>query len=113
MITGAFIREIRRAHDLDQSALARRAGTTQTYISRIERDEVSPSVRTLERLLHSMGLRLRLEVEPLSPGNASVEQLRADLKRLTARERLEQAMQLSEYLTGVAASAAQQREGTD
>ena len=106
MTTGAFIRETRRAHGLDQAAFARRAGTSQTYISRIERDDISPSVRTLERLLQSMGLRLRLEVEPLSPGNASVEQLRADFKELSPGERLEQAMRLSEYLTGVAASAA-------
>lgn len=112
MTTGAFIRQTRRAHNLGQAALSRRAGTSQTYISRIERDEVSPSVGTLERLLHAMGLGLRLETEPLSPGNASAQQLRADFHELSAHERLYEAMQLSEYLTGLAAAAAQQREET-
>lgn len=98
-----LLRATRRSRGLDQAALARRAGTTQTYISRLERGEVSPSIRTIERLFHAMGCRLTTGVEPLPAGNPDVSELRRDWQALTASERVEQAMTLSEFLTGVAA----------
>lgn len=108
MDPGRLLRETRLERGLDQADLARRAGTTQTYISRIERGAVSPSLTTLERLLHAMGRRLRVSVEPLPHGNASKSSLRSDLRDLTPDERVEQAMELSAFLTDVAASAAEQ-----
>lgn len=89
---------------MDQTELARRAGTTQAYVSRVERGEVSPSLNTLQRLLYAMGKRLNVSVEPLMHGNAAVGRLRSDLAELTAAERVDQAMELSEFLTGVAVS---------
>jgi transcriptional regulator with XRE-family HTH domain len=103
---GLLLRDARRRHGLDQAGLARRAGTTQTYISRIERGQVSPSGRTMERLMHAMGLELVLGTRPLSAGNVSLDELRADYRDLTAAERVEQAMELSDFLTGVAEGAA-------
>jgi len=100
---GTLLRDARRDAGLDQSTLARRAGTTQTYISRVERGEVSPSVGTMQRLVRAIGLELVLSLRPLEPGNARPEDLRADFERLTAGERTEQAMELSEFLTGLAA----------
>jgi transcriptional regulator with XRE-family HTH domain len=44
--------------------LARRVGSHQSAISRIEADEVSPSVETLEALMRAMGERLRLSGAP-------------------------------------------------
>jgi transcriptional regulator with XRE-family HTH domain len=55
---GALLRETRERHGLSQSRLARRAGTTQAVVSRIERGESSPSVATLRRLLGAMGWEL-------------------------------------------------------
>jgi transcriptional regulator with XRE-family HTH domain len=110
MDAGALLRETRRERGLDQAELARRAGTTQGYISRIERGTVSPTLRTLERLLHAMGRRLVADTEPLAPGNASVAQLRADFRELSAAQRVEQAMELSAFLTRVAASTPPRRE---
>jgi transcriptional regulator with XRE-family HTH domain len=101
--TGELLRATRQARGLDQAVLARRAGTTQTYLSRLERGEVSPSIRTLERLFHAMGCRLTTGVEPLAAGNSDVSELRRDWQELTAAERVERAMTLSEFLTGVAA----------
>jgi len=101
----ALLRQTRLARGLDQTELARRAGTTQTYISRVERGEVSPSLNTLERLLHAMGRRLTLSTEPLAPGNVSPRALRADFRSLTAVQRVEQASALSTFLTEVAATA--------
>jgi transcriptional regulator with XRE-family HTH domain len=57
---GDLIREARLRHGLSQRRLARRAGTHQSAISRLEADEVSPSVETLELLLRAMGERLEL-----------------------------------------------------
>jgi transcriptional regulator with XRE-family HTH domain len=88
---------------LGQAALARRAGTTQAYISRIERGDVSPSGATMLRLLHAMGLELT--TRPLLHGNVSVDDLRADFRDLTPAERVEQAMELSDFLADVAERA--------
>jgi transcriptional regulator with XRE-family HTH domain len=107
---GAFIRDVRRRHGLDQAELARRVGTAQPAISRIERDAVSPTLATLNRLLEAMGETLSfdtLEVgaSPPKGGNQSIGELRADYRELTPEERLGQAAHLSEIATGLAAEA--------
>ena len=58
---GQLLREARRRHGVTQAQLAIRASTTQSAISRIERDQVSPSVETLRELLHLLGEDLVLE----------------------------------------------------
>jgi transcriptional regulator with XRE-family HTH domain len=45
--------------------LARRVGTQQSAISRLEADRNSPSIETLELLLNAMGERLQLQATPL------------------------------------------------
>jgi uncharacterized protein len=65
MGTGALIRSTRERHGLTQAQLAVRAATSQNAISRIERDELSPSVVTVRRLLAAMGEGLELSVRPL------------------------------------------------
>jgi transcriptional regulator with XRE-family HTH domain len=105
MRAGELLRAARLERGLGQADLARRAATTQTYVSRVERGDVTPSVETLQRLLHAMGLRLRVEVEPLPIGNADSVRLRADFEASTPEERVEAAMALSRFLTEVAASA--------
>ena len=110
MKAGQLLRDARVERGLDQAELARRAGTTQAYVSRIERGVVSPSLETLGRLLHAMGLRLRLDTEPLPHGNTQISDLRADLRELTPQERVEQAMELSTFATDLAESAAEQHQ---
>lgn len=106
MTAAELVRQTRLDVGLDQAALARRAGTTQTYVSRVERGAVSPSHRTLERLVHAMGRSLTLSAPPLEHGNASVADLRASLVELTPSQRLAEAMELSTFLTGLASRAA-------
>jgi transcriptional regulator with XRE-family HTH domain len=65
MTPGELIRSTRKRHGLSQQRLARRVGTHQSAISRLESDRNSPSVDTLELLLHAMGEELRLASEPL------------------------------------------------
>jgi hypothetical protein len=57
---GQLIRETRERHGLSQQRLARRVGSHQSAISRLEADEVSPSIETLELLMAAMGERLEL-----------------------------------------------------
>lgn len=66
MTAGELIRTTRTRHGLSQERLARRAGTRQSAISRLERDELSPSVETLDLLMTAMGERLQLSGEPLA-----------------------------------------------
>ena len=54
-----------------RSGLAIRAGTTQSAISRIERDRVSPSVETLRELLYLLGEDLSLSSEVRDFGHRS------------------------------------------
>jgi transcriptional regulator with XRE-family HTH domain len=60
MTPGQLIRETRERRGLSQGRLARRVGTRQSAISRLEADEVSPSVETLDRLMRAMGERLEI-----------------------------------------------------
>lgn len=83
---------------------------TQANVSRIERDKVSPTLGTINRLLEAMGETLQVSSVPLnSPpprgGNAPIRDLRADYDQLTPDERLEQAAILSRAASELAVSA--------
>jgi transcriptional regulator with XRE-family HTH domain len=55
-----LIRTTRARRGLSQARLARRVGTQQSAISRLEADEVSPSIETLDLLMRAMGERLQI-----------------------------------------------------
>lgn len=106
---GRFVADARRRHGLSQKELAERAGVTQANVSRIERDRISPSLYTLDRLLQAMGETLTIGSIPLSSpppggGNVSVRELRADMNELTPGQRLERAARLSRAASVLAAS---------
>ena len=66
MTTAAeLLREARRRHGIAQRSLARRSGTSQSWISEIERGLVSPSADALRRLLHCLGEELVLSTRRL------------------------------------------------
>ncbi len=65
---GQLLREVRRLHGVSQQLLAARAGTTQSAISRIESDRVSPSVDTLWELLYLLGEDLELSAQARDSG---------------------------------------------
>lgn len=62
-IIEALIRA-RTEANLSQTELARRIGTTQSAIARLEGGGVSPSLSTLRRYAEATGTRLRLELVP-------------------------------------------------
>lgn len=63
MLPGELVRNARQRAGITQASLARRTGTKQSAISRLENDELSPSVQTLRLLLNAMGEDLALSVE--------------------------------------------------
>ena len=85
---GQLLREARRRHGVTQARLATRAGTTQSAISRIERDQVSPSIETLGSLIHLLGEDLLIASEPRETGVDLT--LNRGRLRLTPSERLDQ-----------------------
>lgn len=98
MDVGALIRTRRKAHGISQERLARRCGTSQAFVSRVERGTISPTVQAVERLLAGLGERI---AEP------SVERLAGTLdddpgqlhaaRALPVDERLEAAFAASAF----------------
>jgi transcriptional regulator with XRE-family HTH domain len=100
-----LIRSTRERHGLTQAQLALRAGTSQNAVSRMERDEISPSVDTIQRLLAAMGERLELNVRRID-GGFDTDHL-ADSMAQTMDERLERSLAWNRFagrLAGVARS---------
>ena len=69
---GRMVREVREARGLSQRQLAERMGTTQSVVGRLEAGGSKPTIVTLERVAHALGLRLevRFQDEPNSPAAA-------------------------------------------
>jgi len=57
---GELVREARESAGLSQRELARRAGTTQAVISRIEMGSVGATLTTLQRIATSLGVDLEV-----------------------------------------------------
>jgi len=106
---GELLRATRLHHGLDQRTLARRAGTTQAQVSRIERGVVSPRLATLDRLLAVMGEDLLLGTAAGPRGNQPTDRMRADFERLTPEERFAETVTLSETLSAFADAASRNR----
>lgn len=60
MSPGELIRSVRERQGLSQKRLAHRVGTHQSAISRLEADEISPGIDTLDLILRAMGERLTI-----------------------------------------------------
>jgi transcriptional regulator with XRE-family HTH domain len=72
--------------------LALRAGTTQSWISLIERGQVEPSVEMLRRLLLVMGEELVLGSRPMASDADHDPVAFAANRRLQPHERVEEAL---------------------
>lgn len=84
MTSGQLLRDARRRHHVTQKQLAARARTSQAQISRIERDETSPSVATLANLLNVLGEELDLASTPADWGH-DLTLIQAKLDRTPAQ----------------------------
>jgi transcriptional regulator with XRE-family HTH domain len=81
-----LIRDARHASGLTQTALARRLGTTQSAVARLERPGSNPTMAMLERALGAAGRRLQLS--SASPPSNVDETLVVSMLRMTPEERL-------------------------
>lgn len=81
-----MIRERRRKYGLSQRSLARRAGTTQAAVSRIERGLTTPTWETVRALMLAMGYEPELGTRRLrgrwDPVHLSATQARTPAERL-------------------------------
>lgn len=93
---GELLQEARQRHGVTQTQLARRASTTQSAISRIERDQVSPTVETLRDLLHLLGEDLVLDSRERDWG-IDRTQVQERLK-LTPSERVAYGLEFADFV---------------
>ena len=72
--------EVRNRAGLTQKQLARKMGTTQPVVARLESGRVRPSMRTLERLAEATGSRLHISFRArAAPSGGAIDRQHADL----------------------------------
>ncbi len=89
------MREARERRGVSQKQLAMHASTTQSAISRIERDRISPSVATLHELLYLLGEDLELGASRRDSGIDAT--LNAGNLALTPAERVRRGLAFAEF----------------
>ena len=52
---GSRLRTMREAKELSFGQVAVLAGLTKAYVQRVEKDQVNPSVKTIDALAHGLG----------------------------------------------------------
>jgi transcriptional regulator with XRE-family HTH domain len=83
-----LVRGIRSRRAWSQRELAEAADTAQSVVGRIEAGLTSPTVDTLERLLHAAGFELRLECSPRHIVDPVVEAYKPGVDRTLLVENL-------------------------
>ena len=63
-VLASAVIDVRNRAGLTQEELARKMGTTQPVVARLESGRVRPSMRTLERLAEATGSRLLISFKP-------------------------------------------------
>jgi transcriptional regulator with XRE-family HTH domain len=92
-----LLREARLRAGLTQRELARRAGTSQSVVARIERGQTSPGQATLTRLLDAAGFEVWVD---LVPRPIAATHMLEDVPRILAlspEERLLEVRNLSRF----------------
>lgn len=63
--TGQILLDARKEAKMTQTQLASRINATKSYISRIERGDITPSVGVFYRIMNALGLRVEI-VKPIA-----------------------------------------------
>ncbi len=93
-----LLRQARTRAGLSQRALARRAGTAQSVIARIESGQSSPTWETLGRLLEAAGYEVVAQVEPRVVVGSHMLNEVAGILRMTPEQRLEEVKNVADFL---------------
>lgn len=98
MDIGAFLHHRRISNGISQERLAVRCGTSQAFVSRVERGSISPTVDAVQRLLTGLGEQLTEPSVTRIPGTLDddPEQLRA-ARALPVDERVATAFAASAF----------------
>lgn len=62
--SGQILHDARKEAKITQAELAKRTGTTKSYISKIENGVITPSVGTFYRIIQALGMRIEV-VKPI------------------------------------------------
>lgn len=57
---GMVLQEARKEERITQSELARRTGTSKSYISRVENGLIDPTISSFMRIVDALGMRFEL-----------------------------------------------------
>ena len=57
--------DARKSAGLTQNQLSEKTGITQADISKLESGNANPSLRTLQRLASGMGMKVKIEFQPI------------------------------------------------
>lgn len=71
-VVASAVIDVRNRAGLTQEELARKMGTTQPVIARLESGRSRPSMRTLERLAQATGSRLLISFAPCTPKRSAL-----------------------------------------
>lgn len=106
MSLGEELRRARLAAGVSQRSLARRAGTSQAAISRIERGLEQPTFARFEQLLTGLGLRPAIALEPIAAHEAEPRRLLAQAQKSHA-DRLREGLAWARFVRRLEAASAQ------
>lgn len=95
---GSLLRAARRGAGLTQRELARRAGTAQSVVARIESGQTSPAADTLARLLAAAGFEARIELTPLTVPETHMLDDVARILRLAPEARLRELANVDRFV---------------
>src|ERR1041384_6921477 len=96
--TAALLRQARPRARLSQRELARRAGTAQSVIARIERGQTNPTWETLNRLLAALHLEANVRLEPRVVVTSHMLAEVPGILRMTPEDRLKEVNNVEQFL---------------
>ena len=91
--------DARRRAGLSQRGLARRAGTAQSVVARIELGTTSPTTQTLYRLVDAAGFELELTLRPKTVLDSQILDDVPRILRLSPEDRLREVANIDRLFT--------------
>jgi predicted transcriptional regulator len=101
LTAAALLRQVRARAGLSQRALAKRAGTAQSAVARIEGGQTSPTWDTLQRLLTAANYEMVAHTEPRVVVESHMLEDVPRILAMTPENRMEEVKNVSRFLHDV------------